>query len=56
MINFLKKKKTLLIFDGIDEVPCKHDIIKFLKIDEVFPDFTYSRRIFTCRKEELTKS
>ena len=56
MIKFLKKKKTLLIFDGIDEVPCKHDIIKFLEIDQVFPDFTDSRRIFTCRKEELTKS
>ncbi len=56
MINFLKKKKTLLIFDGIDEVPCKLDIMNFLEIEEVFPDSTDSRRIFTCRKEELTKS
>ncbi len=30
MINFLKKKKTLLIFDGLDEVPCKLDIMKLL--------------------------
>jgi adenylate kinase family enzyme len=30
MINFLKKKKTLLIFDGVDEVPCKLDIMKYL--------------------------
>ena len=56
MIKFLQKKKTLLIFDGVDEVSCKFDIIKLLEIEEVFPDSTNSRRIFTCRKEELTKS
>jgi hypothetical protein len=38
MIELLKKKKTLLIFDGLDEVPCKFDILKYLKIDDVFPD------------------
>ena len=39
MIKFLQKKKTLLIFDGVDEVPCKIDIMKFLEIEKVFPDF-----------------
>ena len=38
MIEFLKNKKTLLIFDGLDEVPCKFDILQYLKIEEVFPD------------------
>ncbi len=55
MIKFLKESKTLLIFDGLDEVPCKNDIQKNLDIENVFPDSSNSRRIFTSRQEEFTK-
>ncbi len=30
MVNFLNKSKTLLIFDGLDEVPCKINILEYL--------------------------
>ncbi len=51
MIKFLNESKTLLIFDGLDEVPCKIDIMKYLKIEEVFLETSDIKRIFTCRKE-----
>ncbi len=51
MLKFLNERKTLLIFDGLDEVPCKIDIIKYLKIEKVFTESSNIRRIFTCRKE-----
>ncbi len=38
MIEFLKKKKILLIFDGLDEVLCRNEIMQYLQIDKVFLD------------------
>ncbi len=51
MIKSLNERKILLIFDGLDEVPCKIDIMKYLKIEEVFQAKSDIRSIFTCRKE-----
>ncbi len=55
IIKYLKEgeKKVLLLFDGIDELPHKENIMLYLKIEQVFDKSFNIRKIFSCRQEEI---